>query len=102
MFNWRVLIKVDRFEEDAKKKFPKKLKPLPPQGMDIFEEKKLYITYVERPVQKSSYVYLSLIVISIVAFCCIAIWPLWLKLFVWWTLFILLCSIVNKLFTAVF
>ena len=70
------------------------MKPLPPQGLDTFEEKKLYITYVERPVQKSSYVYLTLIIVAIVSICCIAIWPLWLKLFVWWALFLLLCSIV--------
>jgi translocation protein SEC62 len=93
----RILLKADKFDEDMKKAYPKKVKPLHPQEMPNFDEKKLYVVFVERPVQKSTYIYLSLIIFAILAACLFPIWPLWLKLSVWWVLFIILCSLVKKI-----
>jgi len=95
MMSRRVMLKADKFDEDLKKAYPKKVKPLPPQEIPNFDEKKLYVVFIERPVQKSTYIYLFLIIFSVLAACLFPIWPLWLKLFVWWALFIILLSLVK-------
>jgi translocation protein SEC62 len=94
----RILLKADKFDEDVKKAYPKKVKPMQIHEIQGFDEKKLYVVFIERPVLKSTYFYLSLVIFVILAACLFPVWPLWLKLFVWWALFILLCSLVNRIF----
>ncbi len=92
-----MLLKADRFEEDAKKAFPKKLRPLPINELFEFDDKKLYVVNISRPQQKSTYVYLTICIFLVLFVCMFPIWPLSVKLFVWWALLILLVFLVSNL-----
>jgi translocation protein SEC62 len=91
----RMLLKADKFDEDLKKAFPKRLKPVSIQEMISFDDKKLYVVNIERPQEKSHLFLLSITIFIVFSICLFPIWPLWLKLFIWWALFIFLVSIVN-------
>jgi len=55
-----------------------------------------YILYLEQS-QSSLYFYLVLIIIGILAFCLLPVWPLELKIFIWWVSYILLIIMVGLL-----
>jgi translocation protein SEC62 len=95
MLHYTIILKADKFEEDIKKKFPKKLKPLPKEEIKGFDDNKLYVLNIERPVSKKSYFYLSLVIFIILFLCTFPIWPLTMKYCIWWVLLITLCTIVN-------
>jgi len=86
-------------EEDAKKKWPKRLLPSRTQPVNkIFikntiEDNSIYILDIYRS-KSTVYFYLLLAVVGVLAFVMISVWPLWLQLSVWWISFILLCIIV--------
>lgn len=92
-----ILIKADKFEEDAKKKFPKRLKPLPREELMKFDESKLYVVKIERPIKKSSYVYLLICILLVLLFCTFPIWPLSIKYALWWLCLIFLSFMVKIL-----
>lgn len=48
-----------------------------------------YVLYLEQS-QSSLYFYLVLIIVGILAFCLLPVWPLELKIFIWWVSYILL------------
>lgn len=111
-----VLIRAVR-EDDDKKKYPKKLltweedsdldncdscdegeKPGNKKSEKV-DFKKLdstgfYILYTETS-QSSLYFYLVLIIVGILAFCLLPVWPLELKIFIWWVSYILLIFMVG-------
>jgi translocation protein SEC62 len=90
-----ILIKADKYEEDLKKKYPKKLKPLPRDELFKFDENKLYIVKLERPIRKSSYVYLILCIFLVLLFCTFPIWPMSMKFGIWWICIIFLSIMVQ-------
>lgn len=53
-----------------------------------------YILYTEAS-QSSLYFYLVLIIVGILAFCLLPVWPLELKIFIWWVSYILLIFMVG-------
>jgi len=91
-----ILVKLARPADDKKlKKYPKKLVK-DKKDKDIFEEEKFYLLNIKRA-QSSIYFYLALIVGGIVLFYLLPIWPLELKLFLWWVSYILLIIIFSVL-----
>lgn len=90
-----MLIKADRFEEDIKKAFPRRLKPLHPSEFAQFDEKKLYVVNIDRPASRSNYVYLFICIFLVLFVCTFPIWPLSLKIGIWWVLFITMLSMVR-------
>jgi hypothetical protein len=91
----RLLMKADKLDEEKKLKYPKRLKPLTNTELANFEENKMFVVFIERPVNKQNVVLLSIVIFVILSVCLFRIWPLWLKLGVWWTIFIFLCITVN-------
>ena len=53
-----------------------------------------YVLYME-PSQSSLYFYLFLLIVGILAFCLLPVWPLELKIFIWWVSYILLIVMVG-------
>jgi len=88
-----------KYEEDAKKKWPKRLLPSRTQPVNkIFiknaiEDNSIYILDIYRS-KSTVYFYLFIAVVGVLALVMISVWPLWLQLLVWWISFILLCIIV--------
>lgn len=95
-FARRMLVKVDKFEEDKKLKYPKRLNG--DKSLEVFEENKYYIVAIQRPQNKKSIVYLTIAIIVVLMVCLFPIWPLWLKLSIWWVLFIFLLAIVIYIY----
>lgn len=56
-----------------------------------------YIIYMEQS-QSSLYFYLILIIVGILAFCLLPVWPLELKIFIWWVSYILLIFMIGLIF----
>lgn len=107
--SYRIMIRAQKEEED-KKKYPKKLMPLEEEiksgcgdehCTESHSQKKsndapvvfnklqlagIYIIYLEQP-KFSLYLYLGLIIFGILAFCLLPVWPLELKIFIWWVSF---------------
>ncbi len=83
---FHMLIKADKFDEDEKKKFPKRVKQLPEQELLNFDEKKLYIIRIQRTEKTSTYIYLTIAILLVLFVCMFPIWPLSVKLGVWWLL----------------
>ena len=92
-----MLLKVDRFDEGGKKlKYPKRMEPInSPQEIANFEENKFYMLTFERPHKKKAYIYLWISIIVVLAVCLFPVWPLGLKLGVWWVLFGMSCFLVK-------
>ncbi len=87
-FKRRMLLKVDRFDEGGKKlRYPKRMEPVTQQEIGNFEESKFYMLTFERPHKKKAYVYLWISIIVVLGVCLFPVWPLSLKLGVWWVLF---------------
>ena len=76
----------DSCEEDTQKNAKKKEKKT---NFKDFEVTGFYILYLEQS-QSSLYLYLALIIIGILAFCLLPVWPLEVKIFIWWVSYILL------------
>ena len=93
-----ILIKADKYEEDVKKKFPKRLKPLPREELLKFDENKLYVVNLQRPIKKGSYIYLFIWIFLVLFFCTVPIWPLSMKFSIWWFCLIVLSLLVYFLF----
>ncbi len=92
-----MLLKVDRMDEGGKKlRYPKRMEPVPINELPIFEENKFYMVRFDRPHKTKAYVYLSISVIVVLAVCLFPIWPLGLKLGVWWILFGITCLLVKN------
>jgi translocation protein SEC62 len=90
----KMLCRVDRVEGD-KAKYPKRL--LLDTNIETFDENKFYwINYIkEDRRKKSQYIYLVICVSVVIFGCLFPIWPLWVKLSVWWVLFIILIVLVS-------
>ncbi len=95
LLEYMILIKADKYEEDAKKKFPKRLKPLSREELMKFDENKLYVVKIERPIRKSSYVYLFICIFLVLLICTFPIWPLSMKFALWWMCLIFLSLMVK-------
>ena len=90
-----MLLKVDRCDDGGKKlKYPKRMNPVPFNELSTFEENKFYMLTFDRPHKTKALVYLSISVIVVLAVCLFPVWPLGLKLGVWWILFGLTCFLV--------
>jgi hypothetical protein len=87
----RILMKCDKMKDD-KLKYPKRLQPV--QDVPVFEENKFYWVEIERKTQKRTYFYLGLCIFVVFFACLFPVWPLSVKLFVWWVLFGLLIFMV--------
>ena len=81
------MIKMDRDDEGKRLKYPKKLKVVPIQDLNTWEENKFYVLRFERPYKTKAYVYLSIIISVILVVCLFPVWPLSVKLGIWWVLF---------------
>lgn len=81
-------------ENNDQRKFPKRL--YQSQYQENFDEEKFYYINVKRS-QKQTYFYLSLAVFGVLLVCMFPIWPLELKLFMWWVSFILLILLTGIL-----
>lgn len=88
-----MIIKAIRPEAEKKKKYPKVLE----RDVELltFEESKYYLVQMEFPKDSKTNFYLFLLIFCILIFCMFSLWPLWFKHFVWWILFISLCSMVK-------
>jgi translocation protein SEC62 len=84
-----MIFAIDRDESIEKKiKYPKKMTYLKEKSqIEEFDESRFYWITFERPQKKTTYFYLSLTVFIILAVCLFPIWPLSVKLGVWWILF---------------
>jgi translocation protein SEC62 len=109
-FNSREMLKkAQKHEDDSRIKWPKRLvafdegccpghenkshghqpnKPTP-ENMILFDESLCYLVEIERS-KKMSYMWLGVLVIVVLAFCMFPVWPLELKIGVWWVSYILL------------
>lgn len=97
-FNYKLLLKLYRMEGDTLK-YPKRL--FPPKKEDnitAFDEKLFYWINTHSEVSKLNMVYLMISVVAILLICMFPIWPLKVKIGVWWTLFFTL--ILLLLFTV--
>jgi translocation protein SEC62 len=95
-----MLVIIDRDEAIEKKiKYPKKMAYLKDRSViKDFDESKFYWTNFERPHRTSTYFYLSITVFIIFGACLFPIWPLSVKLGVWWFLFGLTLFLVIEIF----
>jgi len=96
-------------EADDKKKYPKKLLDWEEDNdahdsccddddkstdrghtdFNSLDSNGFYVLYTEQS-QSSLYLYLGLLIVGILAFCLLPVWPLELKIFIWWVSYILL------------
>lgn len=115
-----MLMKAQRFKEDGKVKFPKRLKPLEEteadaccskphknqghkhnskeeeEDFDILDPKGFYIIDVEdTSAQKRTYFWLIMAIVIVLLACLFPVWPLELKLGIWWVSYILLVVMVG-------
>jgi len=63
-------------------------------NFDNLDSKGFYILYLEQS-KSSLYFYLALIIIGILAFTLMPVWPLELKIFIWWVTYILLIIMIG-------
>jgi translocation protein SEC62 len=94
-----MIFAIDRDETVERKiKYPKKMTYLKDkQQVQLFDETKFYWLTFERPHRKTTYFYLSITVFIVFAVCLFPIWPLSIKLGVWWVLFGLALFLVTYL-----
>lgn len=95
--DFKLLIPLERHahaQEDAKKKYPKHLGPSRPQAWKM-TDKGFYSWNTPKPTKKLAILLVVGIIITF-AFMCFSIWPLWLKIGIWYfsfyTLIILVIS----------
>lgn len=70
--------------------------PLDPSNFLTFDNSGFYILYYEKATSPSSlYFYLILIVCGILAYTLLPIWPLEIKIFIWWVSYIILLTIIG-------
>jgi translocation protein SEC62 len=81
-----------RFPDDMKKRYPKHLLPL---RQNTMKDKGFYMWTVERSKGKLAF-FLFLIVMVVIFFMLFNIWPLWLKIALWYISFYLLILLVIK------
>jgi translocation protein SEC62 len=115
-FNSREMLKkAQKHEDDTTKKWPKRLLPYSeggccpghdtknthhqqnkttPEDMVLFDESLCYLIDVERS-KKASYLWLAVLIIVVLAFCMFPVWPLELKIGVWWVSYILLLIMIG-------
>jgi hypothetical protein len=93
---YRLLIALDRdsrFKDEAKKKYPKHLMPCRPQ----FLEKGFYSWNVPKPRGKLA-LFLFIGFIIAIAIMLFHIWPMWLKIGIWYFSFYTLIFLVSQTF----
>jgi translocation protein SEC62 len=95
-----MIFAIDRDESIEKKiKYPKRMTYLKEKKeVQTFDETRFYWIVFERPHRKTTYFYLSITVFIVFAVCLFPIWPLSMKLGIWWMLFgltLLLVSLRN-------
>ncbi len=85
-----------RQEAEAKKKYPKHVLPMNAANQRM-TEKYFYMWNIERSSGKLAFM-LILVILLVVAFLLFNIWPLWLKIGLWYFSFYLLMLLVNITF----
>ena len=91
-----MILPLDRhpeYKDEAKKKYPKHLIPARPPNNKM-TEKGFYAFNVPKHMGKMALM-LGLAVLLVIAFMCINIWPLWLKIGIWYVSFYLLVFLVS-------
>lgn len=89
--------------DDKKMKYPKHLVPARPQNFK-FSEKGFYAWLTPKPYGKMA-ILLTLVIIIVIAFMLFSLWPLWLKIAIWYFSFytlIFLVSISTSFISALF
>lgn len=82
-------------ESESKKKYPKYLIPARPVN-NKFTDKGFYMWQIEKPRGKLAFL-LFLGIMLVIAFMLFNIWPLWLKIGLWYFSFYTLIILVNLL-----
>lgn len=110
-FNDRnMLLKAEKQEEDAKLKYPIRLIPfeentckdehnhkhhhLTPEQMSLFDPSMCYVVYIERN-KKKTYLWLAVCVICVLMFCLFPVWPLDVKIGIWWVSYVILVTMLS-------
>jgi translocation protein SEC62 len=118
-FNGRnMMLKALKFKDDGKIKYPKRLAPyeeklivddccdkkhgsedehgqhVSQSEMRKFEEKMFYVLDIHRS-KRSVYMWLTLVVVGILMYCLFPVWPVEVKIGVWWICYILLNLMVG-------
>jgi translocation protein SEC62 len=115
-FNTRgMLLKAQKYEEDTKIKYPKRILPfeeedgcsdkksdkqshkhhnIDPVQMSLFDPMMCYVVYVERD-EKKTYFWLIVAVVVVLGFCLFPVWPIELKIGIWWVSYILLLIMIG-------
>lgn len=94
--DFKLLIPLDRHlhsPDEAKKKYPKHLVPCAPPKWKM-TDKGFYSWNTPKPMKKLT-IYLIIGVIIAFAFLCFNIWPLWLKIAIWYFSFYTLVILVS-------
>lgn len=100
--DFKLLIPLERHshgaaDENMKLKYPKHLGPCRPQNWKM-TDKGFYSWNTPKPIKKLA-IFLVIGVLITFAFMCFSIWPLWLKIGIWYfsfyTLIILVCHFVS-------
>lgn len=117
--NLGVFKKATRHKDDSNKlKYPKRLVPLEevPRGENLsendseyekdhnptlFQKNQFYVVYIVRT-QKKTYFWLSIAILAVLGICMFPIWPLEVKLGLWWVSLILLIFMVILIYLAWF
>jgi hypothetical protein len=89
-------IKDPRFPDDIKRKYPKHIALLNGPINRMVDKGFFYVWTVEKP-QGKIMLYLALAVVVVIAFMLFNIWPLWLKIGIWYVSFYLLMVLVIKI-----
>lgn len=79
-----------RFPDEAKKRFPKHFAPMPKKNL----EKGFYSWNVPKPRGKLA-LFLAIGILIAIAFMCFSLWPLWLKIGIWYFSFYTLIILVG-------
>jgi hypothetical protein len=87
--------KIPGLDSDAKKRYPKFLMPAKPVNSK-FSEKGFYMWNIPKPRGKLAF-FLFLGVIIVIAFMLFSIWPLWLKIGLWYFSFYTLIILVFQI-----
>jgi translocation protein SEC62 len=86
------MFKLDRMQDDNKKlKYPKRFQPM--RDIFNFDENLFYWVNIERKNNKTL-VYLIITVSIVLGVCLFPIWPLSLKLGIWWILLFIMVFLV--------
>ena len=103
--NFQLLFPLDRdarFPDEAKKKFPKHLTPARPPN-NKFTEKGFYTWNIPKPKGKLA-LFLFIGVLIAIAFMLFHLWPMWLKIGIWYFSFytlIILVSLAYSQFSSI-